>query len=175
MREVCQEYGIKIDARNKAICPFHNDTHASMQVYDGQRGWFCFVCNEGGDVLTFVQRYFGLDFHGACEKINSDFRLGLPIGKQLNLREYRAAEQAAKERRERIEKERAERHALTDAYHAALDQYVILDRHRTEYAPEHMGGALNEFYAEAVKNISFAEYQLAEAEMRLYEYEHNRQ
>lgn len=174
MREVCYQYGIEI-VREKAICPFHNDTHASMQIYDGQRGWFCFVCNEGGDVISFVQRYFGLDFHGACEKINNDFRLGLPIGKQLSLREYREAEQAAKKRRERIEKEKAKRQALIDEYNAALDDYVILDIHRTEYAPKRENCVLNDFYVESIKNICFAENRLTEAEMRLYEYEHNGQ
>lgn len=174
-KELFQYYGFQINRAGFCLSPFSNEKTPSLKVYDGIRGWHDFSSAQGGDVITFVQRYFGLDFHGACEKINNDFRLGLPIGKQLNLLEYRAAEQAVKERRERIEKEKAERQALTDAYHAALDQYVILDRHRTEYAPERMGGALNEFYVEAIKDISFAEYQLAEAEMRLYEYEHNRQ
>ena len=174
MCDVCAEYGIQVNYNNKAICPFHNDSHASMHIYAKQGGWYCFVCNEGGDVIYFVQRYFGLDFQSACEKINTDFQLGLPIGKRLNLREYREAEKKSRERRERIEKEKAEKKALLDEYHLAYDRYVILDRHCIEYAPERMNGVICDFYADAVRDLEIAKDALCRAEMRLYEYEHQR-
>lgn len=175
MKEVCEQYGIDVGKNGKAICPFHTDHKPSMQIYKGSRGYFCFVCNEGGDIIDFVQKFFNIDFSEACAKINEDFCLGLPIGKQLTLREYREAEKAASERRKRIEAKKAAHKKLVDDYYFALDYYIALDRQRIEYSPERLNGCLIDFYVEAVKNIDYAELRLSEAETRLYEHEHNGQ
>ena len=34
-------------------CPLHDDSTASLRVYDGERGYFCFGCNSGGDVVRY--------------------------------------------------------------------------------------------------------------------------
>jgi len=172
MRAICNMYGIKINRHNKAICPFHNDSHASLHVYDGDRGYWCFTCGEGGDVIDFVMQYFGLNFQSACEKINMDFHLGLPVGRKLSLRELREAQKTAKERKEQAEAEKAAYKRLKVEYQMALDKYCALDRQRIEYAPERLKCVVCDLYVEAIKNIPMAENALAEAEMRLYNYEH---
>ena len=90
---------------NKARCPFHGDHMPSMQVYDGDRGYWCFVCNDGGDVIDFTRKYFRLSFHDAIRRINTDFNLHLPIDEAPSadyLREVkrRREEQAAARRLE---------------------------------------------------------------------------
>lgn len=79
MRELCNRYGIHVNQAHKACCPFHADRSPSMEVYDGDRGWWCFVCGEGGDVIDFTRRYFRLSFRGALERLNEDFSLHLPL------------------------------------------------------------------------------------------------
>ena len=79
MRVLCDRYGITVNRDHKAICPFHPDRSPSMEVYDGSRGWWCFVCNQGGDVIDFTRRYFNLTFRGAMERLNEDFSLHLPL------------------------------------------------------------------------------------------------
>ena len=37
-------------------CPFHNDTHPSMQVSREKNLFKCFACGVGGDALTFLMR-----------------------------------------------------------------------------------------------------------------------
>jgi len=174
MRDVCGMYGISVNRANKAICPFHNDTHESMHVYSGQRGWFCFTCNDGGDVIKFVQRYFNLSFQDACARLNDDFCLGLPIGKRLSLRELREAEQAARERKQKLEAEKAEHTELVETYNILLDMYAKLDKIRIQYAPDRLSGDISDLYAQAVQDIPIIEDALIEAEMRLYAHEHNR-
>lgn len=174
MRDVCGMYGIKVNRASKAICPFHNDTHESMHVYDNQRGWYCFTCGDGGDVIKFAQRYFDLNFQDACAKLNNDFCLGLPIGKRLSLRELREAEQAARERKRKLKSEKAEHDRLLEDYNSLLDRYVGLDKMRIQYAPDRVSGDINDLYAQAVKDIPIIEDALTEAEMRLYVHEHNR-
>jgi len=173
MLDICGMYGIRVDRGNKAICPFHNDRHASMHVYSGRGGYWCFTCNEGGNVIDFAMRYFNVNFRQACEKLNVDFSLDLPIGREMTLREFREANRAAKDRKAKLEAEKAEHQRLVDEYNRALDCYCAFDCQRIEYSPERMGG-VNEFYAEAIRGIDLAENALTEAEMRLYAYEHHR-
>lgn len=79
MRRLLEYYGIEVNRMNKARCPFHGDHTPSMQVYSGDRGYWCFVCNEGGDVIDFTRKYFKLSFHDAIRRINTDFGLRLPL------------------------------------------------------------------------------------------------
>ena len=53
----------------KALCPFHSEGTPSFTIYAGGRRFFCFGCGAGGDVLDFVQRYYGLDFAEAVEHL----------------------------------------------------------------------------------------------------------
>ena len=89
MQDICKKYGFEINRRGFICCPFHNEKTASMKIYTNGNGFYCFGCGVGGDVINFVMRLDNLDFKTACEKLNNDFMLGLPIGKRPNLREYR--------------------------------------------------------------------------------------
>lgn len=54
----------------KGRCPFHSDRVPSFVVYPGQQRWWCFACNEGGDVFSFIMRYHSLDFKGALNNLS---------------------------------------------------------------------------------------------------------
>ncbi len=59
---------LKPGGRNlKAPCPFHHEKTASFMVSPDKGIWHCFGCSEGGDVISFVQKYEGLDFPAALE------------------------------------------------------------------------------------------------------------
>lgn len=47
-------------------CPFHKDSHASLEVVPSKRSWFCQPCGIGGDVIDFYVRS-GKSFKEACE------------------------------------------------------------------------------------------------------------
>jgi DNA primase len=51
----------------KAVCPFHNEKTPSFMVSREKQIWHCFGCDKGGDVLTFVQEYEGIDFPAALK------------------------------------------------------------------------------------------------------------
>ena len=38
-------------------CPFHDDRHPSLFVWPGSGRWKCFGCNQGGDVLDWLQAF----------------------------------------------------------------------------------------------------------------------
>ena len=52
-----------------AICPFHDDHDPSMQISKDRQTFHCFVCQSGGDVFTFVQKYDKCSFEEAVRKV----------------------------------------------------------------------------------------------------------
>lgn len=59
VREVMEEYGLKIVKKGKdfkTVCPFHDDHDPSLSIRD-DKIWKCFVCNESGNAISFVQKY----------------------------------------------------------------------------------------------------------------------
>jgi DNA primase len=50
----------------KGLCPFHDEKSPSFHVRPG-KGYFCFGCGEGGDVISFLMKHDGLPFNQAVE------------------------------------------------------------------------------------------------------------
>jgi DNA primase len=74
---------IKVDKAGinwKAKCPFHNEKTPSFFISQTRQNFFCFGCHEKGDVISFVEKYEGLDFKGALENLAN--RAGIEIKKQ---------------------------------------------------------------------------------------------
>jgi DNA primase len=47
--------------RGKSLCPFHSEKTPSWYVNETNGLWNCFGCGKGGDFLTFVSLYKGID------------------------------------------------------------------------------------------------------------------
>lgn len=129
-REVLEHYGLTVDRRGFAKCPFHQgDKNGSLKVYDGPGGgWYCFGCGAGTSVIDFVMRQFGLTFGAAQEKLNADFNLGLPIGKALSPADRLKAVKEARQRKEAAQERERRLRALKDAADRALTAYVLIDK-----------------------------------------------
>lgn len=76
----------------KGLCPFHSEKSPSFIVSPERQSYKCFGCQEGGDVLTFLQKYEGYSFLEALESMAA--RVG------VTLQSYRPTE--ADSRRKRI-------------------------------------------------------------------------
>jgi len=68
--EVIQRYQTldKKGSEHYGICPFHNDTHSSLQVSQRKQVFKCFACGAGGDAIQYL-RMRGLSFHEATESL----------------------------------------------------------------------------------------------------------
>ena len=59
---------LKRQGRNYvALCPWHDDSRPSLQVNPQRQTWKCWVCNDGGDIFSFVQKKEGVDFRESLE------------------------------------------------------------------------------------------------------------
>lgn len=52
-------------------CPWHEDKHPSMKVFND--GANCFSCGWNGDIFSFVMRYDGVDFPTAFKSLGGTF------------------------------------------------------------------------------------------------------
>ena len=67
----------KAGANYKGLCPFHNEKTPSFSVSESRQFFNCFGCGARGDVISFVQRYYNLDFPEAVEKIADEYGIRL--------------------------------------------------------------------------------------------------
>ena len=62
---VAERLGLQV-VRHKALCPFHDDHHASMSFKVSKNTFRCFVCGASGGTIDLVMRHLHLDFKEAC-------------------------------------------------------------------------------------------------------------
>lgn len=69
--DAARRYGLTVQRNGMALCPFHNDTHPSMKLYDDH--FYCFACGAHGDVIDLTSRLLGLSFAEAVQRLAVDF------------------------------------------------------------------------------------------------------
>ncbi len=65
----------------KGVCPFHNEKTPSFIVSETKQRYTCFGCGATGDVISFVQRYYNLEFMEAVEKLAGEYGIEIKRGR----------------------------------------------------------------------------------------------
>ncbi|KKU45788.1 MAG: primase protein [Microgenomates group bacterium GW2011_GWA2_46_7] len=118
----------------KGLCPFHSEKSPSFIVSPERQSFKCFGCQEGGDVISFLQKYDGYSFLEALELLAK--RVG------ITLESYRPSSQDTYRRRLQ------EILSLASEYY----QYLLAKHERGEEAREYLksrgigGEAISQFY-----------------------------
>ena len=62
----------------KGLCPFHDEKTPSFHVNPDRGGYYCFGCQEGGDVFAFLMKVEGLSFVEAVRSLARDLGIEVP-------------------------------------------------------------------------------------------------
>ena len=87
MVDIAEYYGMRVNRKGFALCPFHNDKHPSMQVFSGYMkndGYYCRSCGAGGTIFNFVMEYEGKTFEESVRTVASVFKIQISDGKNLS-------------------------------------------------------------------------------------------
>lgn len=170
-RQVAEAIGMEPDRNGFCRCPFHGEKTASLKLYPGKRGWHCFGCGAGGSVIDLVMSYYSMDFKGAVDFLNNEFRLGLPIGYKPTAEQEAEARRRAEER-EKKEAERQRREAeKARAYHRYLEvsaEIAEAENNIREYAPKGFDDDFDVRYMEAIGKIDALREEAADLELIIY-------
>jgi DNA primase len=80
----------------KGLCPFHSEKTPSFMVNPERQTFHCFGCGEGGDVLSFVTKYYNLSFPEALKELATRYQITLPE------KRFSAADQNKAEKRQKL-------------------------------------------------------------------------
>jgi DNA primase len=62
----------------QGLCPFHGEKTPSFQVSPEKQVFYCFGCQESGNVLTFLMKHNGLEFPEAVSLLARELGVALP-------------------------------------------------------------------------------------------------
>lgn len=154
MQDILLHYGYETNRTGFVCCPFHNEKTPSMRIYE--RDYYCFGCQEHGDIITFIQRLFGLSFQKALRKIDTDFGLNLygdHSFEELRMSHYQKQALQAKRERDKREKQKAD-----DEYWEAFDEWKRLDDNRRIYRPKSPDEELHPLFVESLQKLDYQRY-----------------
>lgn len=153
-RQAAEVYGLKVNRNGMACCPFHNDKHPSMKV---DKNFYCFACGAKGDVIHFVEKFFGITPYEAAKRLADDF--GIPMEKEQ--KKSKSISKKIKSRKKNPyqlmqEFEKWEKHCI-----CILSEYLhLLEEWKLRYAPQFPDEEWREQFLEACSRKELTEYYL---------------
>ena len=139
--DAARKYGLAVGNHGMACCPYHDDRHPSMKLYDDH--FYCFACCAHGDVIDLTAKLLGLNFTEAVHRLAVDF--GIDPDKPptaMPVRPYLA--QFRKDE------------TLCISVLAEYEQ--LLRRWKTEYAPKTPDDKIDDRFVEACQMLDQIEY-----------------
>ena len=164
-RDYLRTIGIEPDRHGMICCPIHGEKTPSLKVYDDpRRGWHCFGCHAGGDVIDMVCKVEGVTFVEALKRLDEAFDLGLPFSRPID----KEARKRAREEIDRINRAREkQREAERDAeqqYWAAYDRWLSNENTIMDCAPKSIQDEITEEFAYAVTHRTELREAMEDAE-----------
>jgi DNA primase len=83
-------------ANMKGLCPFHAEKTPSFIVNPVRQSFHCFGCSEGGDVFSFMMKFYNLTFPETLEQLAQRYHITLPE------RKFSSEDQGKAEKRQKL-------------------------------------------------------------------------
>ena len=164
-RDYLESIGISPNRHGMICCPIHGEKTPSLKVYDDpRRGWHCFGCHTGGDVIDMVCKIENVGFIDAVKRLDVSFGLDLPYldrSDSEGIRRERA--EIAKINRARQEQKRREEEAER-AYWSAYDKWMHNENVILDQAPKTIEDEITEAFAYAITHRTELLEAVGEAE-----------
>lgn len=142
-------YGVEVDRKGFAKCPFHSEKTASFRVYpDGT--YHCFGCGAHGDVIDFVMNIQNLSFEDACGLLDRD----------ISYSEQRKIDRVRRDRKGKADKRKAARINYWDAF----DNWKFNEDFITAFKPSDPEEKPNPLFLSALTLRSALTHKLSLAE-----------
>jgi len=140
--DAAERYGLKVSRSSMACCPFHDDRHPSLRLYDDH--FYCFACNAHGDVIDMTSKLLSVPVAEAIRRLEEDFGIDAHDSPSL-IRPTRP-------HLSRFRKD--ELFCLS-----TLTEYErLLRRWKTEYAPKPPDAPIDDRFVEACQMLDRVEY-----------------
>jgi hypothetical protein len=82
IEDIASRLGLDV-RHHKALCPFHNDHHASLSFNVRKNTYRCFVCDAHGDTIDLVHHILHKDFKEACQWLSGSDQWSVASGQML--------------------------------------------------------------------------------------------
>ena len=140
--DAAERYGLKVSRSDMARCPFHDDHHPSLRLYNNH--FYCFACAAHGDVIDLAAKLLGVSASEAIRRLEEDFGI-----------DGNDSPQSVKPARPHLSRFREEELFCL----STLTEYErLLRRWKTEYAPKTPDGEPDSRFVEACQMLDRVEY-----------------
>lgn len=168
-REVAVALGLSLSGDFRCACPFHNGHDKNMKLYDGDRGYYCFVCHQKGDVISLAQGVLGCTFTEAIKWLSDTFHLSVGVDVRPSNETLQRAEKRARTRKELHRLEREAEGRSFDTFLSASDFIRQLEQTIDECAPDTPDAPWSKRFCMALKLMPEARAVAEEAAVRMME------
>lgn len=151
--QAAQQYGLKVNPKGMACCPFHRDKSPSMKV---DRRYYCFGCGATGDAVDLTAQLLGIAPRDAALRLADDF--GIDVGEKA-VRKRNQVRAPVKSRAD-PQKEAAE--WITKSVRMLLNYRWKLFEWKQKYAPSPLDEEWHPLFCESLDKMEWVEYLLDE-------------
>lgn len=149
--QAARQYGLKVNPKGMACCPFHRDKSPSMKV---DRRYYCFGCGATGDAVDLTAQLLGIAPRDAALRLADDF--GIDVGEKAVRNQVKAPVKS----RADPQKEAAE--WITKSVRMLLNYRWKLFEWKQKYAPSPLDEEWHPLFCESLDKMEWVEYLLDE-------------
>ena len=149
--EAGKRLGLEPNHDGRCACPVHNGHDRNCKLYDGDRGFYCFVCHERGDVIRLVELVLNCTFTEAVQWLSDEFHLGIDIDKPVDREALRRAKKRARTRKELEARIRKHDSQVYDRYLDAVAFLNRIDRIVLDSAPKREDEEWSDLFCKALQ------------------------